>query len=163
MAVLTTTGVAYAQSGSSGSVVWTGHVATTPNADCEWMSQVLQAGQGYSSLPGWPRMDTTGTVDGPNNCGNTGFQAAPGNLAVKQNLEWWDQAFSVTGVCNQGPWVYNSGWSHGVSTGYGWLSGYQPPCVNTWYRQTSSTYYWNGSTWRGAAHTAGWLYVWSTF
>lgn len=103
------------------------------------------------------------TVDGPAGCSNKSFQAAPGTLDVRQDLIAWDTAFYRSYPCNSGPWITNAGWSHEVSTGYGWLSGYQPPCGNTWYYQDAASYWLTGGVWHGSWHSTGWLYVWSTF
>lgn len=160
--VLASATAVYAQSGSVGSQTWSGYVANN-GSDCQFLSENLQSGQGATLQPGWPRMDSRATVDGPAGCSNKSFQAAPGTLDVRQDLIAWDTAFYRSYPCNSGPWITNAGWSHEVSTGYGWLSGYQPPCGNTWYYQDAASYWLTGGVWHGSWHSTGWLYVWSTF
>jgi hypothetical protein len=138
---------------SQGNNSWSGHVATTPSADCEFISQVLQSGNPLQ--PGAPRMDTYGSVDqaASSSCGNKIYKAAPGALSIRQDLFVWNPFGGWWVVCNNGPRIANDGfWTHSLATGYGWP---QPtPCGNQYYLEHSYNFYnvFAGGPWRGSTH-----------
>ena len=119
---------------------------------CSW-------GQHWVSTDwGRPGLQSVATMDRSyaGYCDDTSWVAPAGHIAVGQNLIAWNDSSGTEYVCNEGPWIYNSGASHEVWTAY----AFGRPCGG-WYRGNGyAARYHNG--WAGHEKppvATGWVYV----
>lgn len=124
------------------------------SVDCAWI-------RGTIDNNARPRMDSQASVDWvkndpfgtPTNCLDTGKRLLPGNIAVRQDLAYWNGSAWIW--CNQGPFVYNQTESHSSSTGFGWGS---PPCGAGYYYNSPGSWVNNGG-WHGGFTFTDYIWV----
>lgn len=131
-----------------------GYVYQSDTMDCAWI-------RGTISNSARPRMDSVASADwgrsdgmgGIAPCANKSKTLLPGNIAVRQDLAYWNGSAWLW--CNNGPFVYNQTTSHSSSTGFGWSS---PPCGMGYYYNSPGAWTNNGG-WHGGFTFTGYIWV----
>lgn len=117
-------------------------------SDCTWGSVTITSEILTLNLRSVATLDWLNLLG--QQCGNPNAQAAPWDLAVKQDLAFLSNVTQQWEFCNVGPWLQTPNQTHAVGTSFDWGLWNRMPCPGHFYFGVSrAAYHHGGGVWHG--------------